>query len=230
MSEWYVRRRLGPLAVALAIPTVLAVIGAGFLFVGVSAMRPGPPGPPFAGPLPGSTVWASTARLPGMSRSDPVRIDVPTIGVSSPVAPMGVGPNDTVDVPPLSRPDLTGWYRYGPTPGQVGSAVILGHVDSSLTGRAVFYDLGRLRRGDVIDVTRQDGSVAEFRVDTSGEFGKTQFPSGIVYGHVAYPGLRLITCGGPYDRAAGGYRDNLVVFASLTAARHPLFPLPVPGG
>ena len=229
-SRPYGRRRVGPLAVAISIPTVLAVIGAGFLLAGISAMRPGPPGPPFPGPLPGSSVWASSARVPGMTRSEPVRLEVPAIGVSSLIAPVGIAPDHTVDVPPLSRPNLTGWYRYGPSPGQVGSAVILGHVDSSLTGKAVFYDLGRLRHGDLIDVSRRDGSIAEFRVDATAVFGKNQFPSATVYGHVAYPGLRLITCGGPYDRAAGGYRDNVVVFASLTAARHPLFPPPVPGG
>jgi hypothetical protein len=213
--------------IAYSVCSLLAVAGLGFLVAGLGAMRPGPPLPPYPAPVPGATVWASQARLPGMARSEPARIDIPDIHVHAPVAPVGVGPDATIGVPPLSRPDLTGWYRYGPTPGETGSAVIVGHVDSYASGKAVFYDLGRLRSGQEVDIMRQDHTIARFKVDAVSEFSKSAFPSSSVFGHVDYPGLRLVTCGGPFDSRTGTYLDNVIVFASLTGVERPneLFPI-----
>ena len=112
-----------------------------------------------------------------------------------------------------ARPEDTGWLRTSPAPGQQGPAVILGHVDST-SGPAVFYALRRLAVGDPVVVTRHDGSQVRFTVDGVRRFAKSDFPTQATYGPVPGPALRLITCDGPYDRSAGGYQDNLVVFAS----------------
>ncbi|MBU1865339.1 MAG: sortase, partial [Actinobacteria bacterium] len=115
--------------------------------------------------------------------------------------------------------DEAAWFKYSPAPGSVGAAVILGHVDSATGGRSVFFNLGVLRPGDEILVTRADGSVAVFTVDGVRRYPKDEFPSLTVYGDTTHPALRLITCGGEFDRADGHYRDNIVVFASLTDTR-----------
>lgn len=145
----------------------------------------------------------------------PVRLDIPAIGVHSTLLRLGLNPDHTVQVPPLARDSRAGWYRYSPTPGQLGPAVILGHVDSARYGPGVFYRLGTLRRGEVVDVTRADGRVARFRVDRVAQFPKAQFPTAQVYGNVDHAALRLVTCGGTFDRSSGSYEDNIVVFAEL---------------
>jgi Sortase domain len=202
-------------AIGLTLCTMLGLVGAGFLVAGLSGIGSGPPQPPYPAPVPGATVWASSVRLPGLGRSEPVRIDIPDISVHAGMVPVGVGPGNAIGVPPLSQPDLTGWYRYGRTPGEKGSAVVLGHVDARASGKAVFYDLGRLRSGQEVDVVRRDHTVAKFKVDAVSRFATSSFPTGAVFGGVDYPGLRLITCGGQFDAASGHYLDNVVVFASM---------------
>jgi sortase family protein len=194
---------------------VLALAGVGLFAVGVSGFGSGPPQPPYPAPMPGATVWASHARLAGLSRSTPVRIDIDDIGVHASIVPVGLGPGNTIGVPPISQPSLTGWYRYGRTPGETGSAIVLGHVDSYASGKAVFYDLGKLRSGQEVDVVRQDHTVARFKVDAVGQFPTDQFPTPAVFGQVDYPGLRLVTCGGRFDSASHRYVDNVIVFASM---------------
>jgi LPXTG-site transpeptidase (sortase) family protein len=155
---------------------------------------------------------------PGMgalARSVPVRIRIPVINVSAPVERVGKNANGTVQVPSLDNHNLTGWYDYGPTPGQLGSSVILGHVDS-YAGISVFYHLKDLRRGNKIYVTLADGTVATFAVDGVQKVAKTDFPTASVYdAHLDYPSLRLITCGGYFDQATGHYLDNIIVYAHL---------------
>jgi sortase (surface protein transpeptidase) len=118
-----------------------------------------------------------------------------------------------VAIPPLSRDAPAGWYQDSVTPGEDGPAVILGHVDSARSGPAVFYRLGSLRPGDQITVRRADGSTAAFTVTAAARYAKNHFPTADVYGRLPYPGLRLITCGGSFDRSRGSYRDNIVIFA-----------------
>jgi LPXTG-site transpeptidase (sortase) family protein len=120
----------------------------------------------------------------------------------------------TVQVPPVDNHNLTGWYGDGPAPGQTGPAVILGHVDS-LTGISVFYYLKNMHAGDRIYVTLADGKVATFAVDGVQKVAKDAFPTAAVYGKAGYPSLRLITCGGPFDRTTGHYVDNIIVYAHL---------------
>ncbi len=151
-----------------------------------------------------------------MARSEPVRVQIPALNVSAPVVDVGRSADGTVQVPPLSQHNLTGWYKYGPTPGQRGSSVILGHVDS-YTGISVFYYIKTLSPGDKINVTLADGSVAKFAVDGVQNASKEAFPTSAVYGRLAYPGLRLVTCGGPFNKVTRNYLDNIIVYAHLIA-------------
>jgi LPXTG-site transpeptidase (sortase) family protein len=153
-------------------------------------------------------------RASPLARSVPVSIRIPGISVDAPVMEVGKNADGTVQVPPLDAHNLTGWYRYGPAPGQRGPAVILGHVDS-LTGISVFFYLKDLHAGDRVYVSLADGKVATFSVDGVQKVAKDAFPTASIYGKAAYPSLRLITCGGPFDRATGHYLDNIIVYAHL---------------
>jgi LPXTG-site transpeptidase (sortase) family protein len=153
-------------------------------------------------------------RAKPLARSVPVGIRIPGIGVDAPVMEVGTNADGTVQVPPLDVHNLTGWYRYGPAPGQRGPAVILGHVDS-LTGISVFYYLKDLHAGDKVYVTLADGKVAPFVVDGVQKVAKDAFPTAAIYGKAGYPSLRLITCGGAFDQATGHYVDNIIVYAHL---------------
>ena len=147
--------------------------------------------------------------------SRPVQIDIPKLDVNAPVMRLGLAANHTVAVPPLQNHNLAGWYDGSVTPGQQGTSVILGHVDS-FTGISVFFYIKTLRRGNQIKVMRANGSTAIFTVDGVQKVVKTAFPTSDVYGQVKYPGLRLITCGGPFDTATRQYLDDIVVYAHLT--------------
>jgi sortase (surface protein transpeptidase) len=142
----------------------------------------------------------------------PVRIDIPKIGVSSGLLRLGKDSKGAIVAP---KPwDVAGWYARGPRPGDPGSAVILGHVDST-NGPAVFFRLRELRPGDQVQVTRADGSVVRFGVERTEQFLKEQFPTEQVYYPTLTPELRLVTCGGTFDDTTGHYRSNIIVFAKL---------------
>jgi len=143
----------------------------------------------------------------------PVRIDIPAIDVTSTLDRLGRAADRTVQVP--SRWEVAGWYAPGTRPGDPGSAVILGHVDSK-RGPAVFYRLRELRRGDLVEVTRADGSSVRFAVQGTEQYDKRRFPTDEVYYPTLTPALRLVTCGGEFDATAGHYRSNIIVFATLT--------------
>ncbi|KUL37306.1 class F sortase [Streptomyces regalis] len=160
-----------------------------------------------------SSSSANSARALG--RSSPVRLQIPAIEVDTPVIRLGLASDGTVQVPPITADDRAGWYRHSPTPGQVGPSVILGHVTVGAYGDGVFRHLARLHRGDRIVARREDGTVAEFAVRAVRTVAKADFPADDVYGDVDRPELRLITCGGP--RAGEEYRDNVIVFAGLSA-------------
>jgi sortase (surface protein transpeptidase) len=144
---------------------------------------------------------------------EPVRVEIPRIGVSSSLIRLGRAPDGTVEVPKAFG--VAGWYAPGTRPGDPGSAVILGHVDSRASGPAVFYRLRELRRGDEIRVKRADGSWLRFVVERTEQFDKQRFPTDEVYYPTLTAGLRLVTCGGLFDPSTGHYRSNIIVFASL---------------
>jgi Sortase domain len=142
----------------------------------------------------------------------PVRLEIPRIGVSTRLQRLGRASDGTVEVP--SEWGVAGWYAEGTRPGDPGSAVILGHVDSK-SGPAVFYRLRELRPGDQVEVERAGGSRVRFTVERVERFDKQRFPTDDVYYPTLTPRLRLVTCGGAFDPATGHYRDNVIAFATL---------------
>ncbi|MEJ2887820.1 class F sortase [Actinomycetospora aeridis] len=205
---------------------VLAVLGLGLVGWAFTHQSGPPPAPALAsetGPPPPASVVAGreveTAEPLGTS-SPPATLRIPAIRVDSPVDQVGLNPDRTMEVPAEGTPgyDHAAWFRYSVTPGRQGPSVLIGHVDSATSGPSVFYELGRLRPGDRAAVTRADGATVTFEVTEVAVFPKDAFPSERVYGPTRGPELRLITCGGSFDRGAGSYRDNTVVFAREVAA------------
>jgi LPXTG-site transpeptidase (sortase) family protein len=173
---------------------------------------------------PGGTPSPSPSRTSAKSvralgRSVPVSLRIPAIGVNTPVIRLGLAPDGSVQVPPVTAHDRAGWYRHSPTPGQVGPSVILGHVTVGSYGDGVFRHLDRLHRGDRIVARLENGTAAEFTVSTVRTVAKADFPADDVYGDVDHPELRLITCGGA--RTGDGYLDNVIVFATLNSTSSP---------
>jgi len=182
---------------------------------------PVPPTRPESAP---ATEPAATEPV-AMVAAAPVRLHIPSIGVDSELMDLGLQADGTLEVPPNGFP--AGWYTGAPTPGELGPAVIAGHVDWG--GQpGVFFDLRELSSGDEIEITRQDGSTARFRVTRVEQFAKDEFPTQMVYGDIDHAGLRLITCGGAFDPQMRSYNDNLVVFAELIGsdAAHAADPRP----
>ncbi|MFJ5114657.1 class F sortase [Streptomyces sp. NPDC088551] len=176
---------------------------------GTTARPSGAPPPPRSS---GSPATAGRA----LGRSVPVALRIPAIGVDTPVMGLGLAPDGSVQVPPITADDRAGWYRHSPTPGQVGPSVILGHVTVGAYGDGVFRHLARLRRGDRIVARLKNGTEAWFAVSAVRTVAKADFPTDDVYGDVDRPELRLITCGGPRD--GGEYLDNVIVFAEPSPA------------
>lgn len=169
---------------------------------------------------PPSHVTTSTA-LPAAlvtARSAPVSLRIPAIGLSVPLSTLGLNLDGTVQVPTdFQEP---GWYRLGPSPGEMGSAVILGHVDSYL-GPAVFFQLRSLTAGDQVEVTLADGVMTSFVVTSVAMYPKTGFPAQQVYGSHGSSALQLVTCGGTFDAQTGSYLSNIVVYTSLQTITAP---------
>lgn len=211
------------------IATVAAVVcGAGGLALVGTALssQQAPPAAHHAGavgsPVPSSQPEgpaagrSSGARGPILPTSKPVTLDIPSIDVHSDVQHLGQTADGSIETPrPGPHYDEAAWYRYSPTPGSIGPAILLGHVDSAADGPSVFFRLGELEAGDVVSVGRADGSVAVFVVDDVRRYAKDDFPTDVVYGDVGHAGLRILTCGGAFDSSTGHYLDNVVVFASL---------------
>jgi hypothetical protein len=213
--------------VATVTVVVFTVSGITAIAVSVAAQRHAPEPPPSAagslGPksnaipaVRSTTAPAEDAVGPVLPRSKPVSLDIPAIDVHSSLQYLGLTEQGTLEVPaPGPLYNVAAWYKYSPTPGSLGPAVISGHVDSKAQGPSVFFNLGDMRPGDEVLVTRTDGLVAVFRVDGVRHYPKDDFPTRLVYGSTDHAALRLITCGGPFDFATGHYIDNIVVFASL---------------
>jgi len=167
---------------------------------------------PTAAPPPTVTPPATASGVDAEA-ADPVRVYVEAIGVDAPVIALGLDGSGALEAP--DGVDETGWWTGGPEPGEQGAAVIAGHVDSR-RGPAVFYRLGELAPGDVVRVARTDGTLVDFTVQRIEQHAKAAFPTDSVYAPTAGAELRLITCGGAFDRSSGHYVDNLIVFAVRT--------------
>lgn len=139
----------------------------------------------------------------------PVSIAIPAAGVQATVVSVGLRPDRTMEVPAVG---LAGWYELGPRPGEAGPAVIVGHVDSR-SGPAVFFRLGELQRGDRVVVGQAGGVARSFVVERVERSAKEALPVERIWNRTRQPVLRLITCGGSFDRSTGHYRDNVVVYA-----------------
>ena len=179
--------------------------GSGALAVSSSAAQESSTEPPMtsgAGALPAAMLDPASA---------PVRINIPAIAVDAGMESLHRGADSTLGIP--AHWDDAGWYADGVVPGEPGSAVIVGHLDSIWTGPAVFYRLPALQGGDTVLIKMGDGRSRRFVVDSSHEYAKSDFPTKSVYGSSARAELRLITCIGPYDRAKHNYLDNLIVIA-----------------
>lgn len=147
----------------------------------------------------------------------PQRIDIPALGVQAPVMPRGLDRQGAIDPPPFDQAGTVGWYAAGARPGAAGAALMVGHLDTE-TRPAVFYKLSTVRPGQTVRVIRDDGKVAEFTVDGIQIQDRDHFDARQAYGP-HQPGraeLRLITCGGTFDRDSGNYMANVIVSAYLT--------------
>jgi Sortase domain len=153
-----------------------------------------------------------------LAASTPTTVSVPSIGATSSLMDLGQNSDGSLAVPPLSNPMQAGWYDKSPTPGSIGPAVILGHINGN--GKAgIFYKLKDVKAGDQVMVARKDGQTAVFTVSHIDTVPKAAFPADQVYGDTPDAQLRLITCGGVFDPAAKSYEANVVVYANLTEVR-----------
>jgi hypothetical protein len=233
------RRAPSPRVAAAVVAVVLAVTGIGVAAVATAGQQ-NPPSPRAAvvggqpstpwtsrsptAPSTGSTTGAkptptTTVEEPVLSKSIPAALTVPRIGVhSAKLVHLGLAADGSITVPPTGRNSPASWFTGSPTPGELGPAVILGHVDSAEAGPAIFYRLGAMRPGDTATVRRVDGTDAVFTVDKVEEYTKAEFPTLRVFGNTDRAELRLITCGGHFDPRKHSYEDNIVVFAHLTSA------------
>ncbi|MFJ5634371.1 class F sortase [Streptomyces goshikiensis] len=176
-------------------------------------------------PLPGlgggAVAGAPGLRLPAahtpLGAAPPARVDMPSIGIQAPVVSRGLDKDGAIDPPPYDRPGTVGWWGGGAQPGTAGTALLVGHVDTA-SKPAVFYGLSSAKPGDSVRVVRADGTVAEFTVEDVQVYERAGFDPHKAYGP-RVPGraeLRLVTCGGTYDKAAKQYSANVVVSAYLT--------------
>ena len=208
------RKKRAPWGViALVLLTGLALIrnGSGEFDVG-------PPQPasaaPADSPVHGSVFGNAPAPQPYAA---PDRVSIPAIRVDAPMLPVGLDSDGWVGAPPPEDPNLAGWFTGAVSPGEKGTAVIVGHVDNK-QGPAVFYALGALKKGNRVEIRRKDGKTAVFEIYGIEVFEKNNFPGDRVYGSKGTPELRVITCGGGFSKH-NGYDGNVVAFARLVEVR-----------
>lgn len=223
-SHRHPRRSATPLLAGMAVALGLAVLPGADTVHPVDTVHPANAAPAESAHSPAGTIAPapdppqSPPRPVALGASRSTRLIIPAIGVdASDITDLGLRADRTMEVP--DDAGTVGWYSNSPTPGESGPALLAAHVDWK--GRlGVFHDLSKLRPGDQATVERADGSVASFTVRRVEQHPKDRFPTQSVYGHVEAPELRLVTCGGQFDRKAGEYRDNIVVYAELTGSRH----------
>jgi hypothetical protein len=215
------RLRAPTLVLTAVLVAVLAGCSGGGGAPQADAAGPRPaPVPPTTTATTAAPRTASTLPLRSYVRvppSRPTKVEVPRIGISATLVQLGLSADGTMQVPAGRDYDRPGWFTGGPEPGQLGPAVIAGHVDSK-SGPSIFYRLRELRAGDLVRVQRADGRTLRFVVDQVDRYPKADLPTDKVFGPVPWPALRLITCGGAFDRGSGHYIDNIVVSTRLQGA------------
>lgn len=169
---------------------------------------------------PSATPRASTTTTPSPSPSAtpvgvPVSVSIPSIGATSSLLKLGLDADGKIAVPGSNQTKQAAWFTGSPRPGQVGPAVIEGHVDGPGGVKGVFFRLAAVKKNDTVQVTQANGTKLRFVVYDIARYPKDNFPAAVVYGNTEGPELRVITCGGSFDSATGHYRDNTVLFARL---------------
>ncbi|MEU5182949.1 class F sortase [Streptomyces longwoodensis] len=208
------RRRAPWGVIALVLLTGLALIRNGSGEFDVGPPQPAPAAAADSRTAPGAAFGQAPAALP-FALVD--RIRIPAIQVDAPAMPVGLDADGWVGAPPPEDPNLAGWFTGAVSPGEKGTAVVVGHVDNT-QGPAVFYGLGALKKGNRVEVARQDGRTAVFEIYGVEVFAKDDFPGDRVYASKGEPELRVITCGGGFSKQ-NGYDGNVVVFARLVEVR-----------
>jgi hypothetical protein len=204
---------LASLGIGAMLPQPELDVGAATWASAISLAPAVSPAVPAAQPPAGTVGPPAPSTAP--SASLPVSVSIPTLGVTAELVRLGLEADGTMQVP--TGASRAGWYELGPIPGELGPAVLAGHVDWA--GQpGVFQRIGELTQGDQIEIRNQDGDVTTFRVDHVDAYPKHSFPTDAVYGDLDHAGLRLITCGGEFDPRSGHYADNVIVFASLVPA------------
>ncbi|MFE5483168.1 class F sortase [Streptomyces sp. NPDC056527] len=215
---------------AWGVVAVVLLVGIHLVQTGTEEWRAGGPPQPVAAAAPDRAVAAAAPdrasgvaaperdTAPGpLPASRPLRVRVPAVRIDAPVTEVGRDAEGRIDTPPAYERNLAGWYTGAVTPGERGTAVVVGHVDTP-DGRAVFYDLGALDKGHRVEIARKDGRTAVFSVYGVELVPKEGFPAERVYKGGTLSELRLITCGGDFSRQRG-YAGNVVVSARLVAVR-----------
>lgn len=206
VARWFATERLALWRTTAALNLLVGVVG-------VVALATFQPPPISVGALPQGALVRRAAAPP---QPVPDSVSIPSIGVKSSLEHLEVGADGVLSVP--NNYASAGWWTNGPKPGADGAAVIVGHVDSE-KGPAVFYKLRSLKQGDKITVHRVDNTEVTFVIDAIRQYSKNTLPTSMVYGPTPTPSLRLITCGGSFDKKTRSYRDNVVVFAHLEIDR-----------
>jgi hypothetical protein len=156
---------------------------------------------------------ATTKPPESLAYSVPTHIAIPSVGIDADITPVGQASDGSIEMPPILD-WITGWYKYSPTPGQIGPAVIVGHVDN-YQNISVFWRLRYVQPGDIVTIDRTDGSTVQFKITALEQFDQSNFPTAAVYGNTADAELRLITCGGTFNTQTSSYDQNTVVYATL---------------
>lgn len=191
-------------------PRLIASLAVGLVLLTGCGSNPAPGEAPADQAAPAAAAPTNTPAY--IASVPPAEIRIPAINAKSTLVPVGLRPDKSMDVPSVHKPEQAAWFEPGPEPGQAGPAVIVGHVDGD--GKpGVFHELAKLKDGDVIEVVREDGQELRFEVFQVTNAPKDVFPVQAVFGYTEKPELRLVTCGGSFDKAAHSYRDNTLVFA-----------------
>lgn len=183
----------------------------GSFYFGMDALKTPAVPAVYSPPVP-QIIETASAKPSTLKRSEPVHLRIPAAGIYTSLIQVGRKADGAMQVPEPAS--VAGWYRHSPTPGELGPSIIVGHVDSP-KGPAVFWRLGELKPGQIIEIKRADGKTVNFKVNNVKQFEQNDFPTKEVYGNINHAGLRLITCGGSLNRLTGQYSHNTVVYATL---------------
>lgn len=209
------------IVLAASAVAVVAIVGSGLVLANADS-SPTAPQPSAASSIPRNVTSApqppnTSAAEQAASVASPTALSIPSIGINHALATVGLNADGTLQVPSLADVAVPAWYTGSPKPGAPGPAVIVGHVDSAASGAGVFFKLGALHVGDDIAVARADGITVHFTVTQVESVPKASFPTQAVYGNTVDSELRIITCGGQFDRSTGHYLNNIIVFAKYRA-------------